>query len=198
MRMGDSYDYAMGFDEVELLHGRFVMSNPVEEWRPISGEPGYEVSNNGEVRSWKPLRNKAPVPEKARILKKRVNRYGYFTVVLLQSGRRKTYTVSALVCSAWGGNRPDGCVVRHLNGVRSDDRAVNLAWATPKENSRDSKLHGTYIHGESVNTAKLTNEKVMEIFNMNGTCAEIAEKFGVTFGTVSHIKNRRTWKHVSR
>ena len=51
MRMGDSYDYAMGFDEVELLHGRFVMSNPVEEWRPISGEPGYEVSNNGEVRS---------------------------------------------------------------------------------------------------------------------------------------------------
>jgi hypothetical protein len=88
--------------------------------------------------------------------------------------------------------------VRHLNGVRDDDRETNLTWGTPLENSMDAKSHGTWVHGEKVNTAKLTPEQVVQIHHMPGNCEEIAKMFDVCFATVSHIKNRRTWKHVPR
>ena len=194
-----AYDYSVGFDEIELLHGTRAMSNSVEDWRQVKNEPGYEVSSLGRVRSWKPIRNNAKVPDAPRLLGPGIDKDGYSRVVLYQNGKgKKDYRVSALVCAAWNGDRPNGNVVRHLNGIRSDDRPANLAWGTAAQNSKDSKDHGTWIHGEKVNTSRLTKEKVIEIYGMEGTCEEIASKYGVTFSTVSHIKTKRTWKHVTR
>lgn len=66
--------------------------------------------------------------------------------------------------------------------------------------------HYTRIHPEKVNRgqvngrAKLTDAKVIDIrtrYAAGGvTLASLAAEFGVSFGLISHIVNRKTWKHI--
>lgn len=52
-------------------------------------------------------------------------------------------------------------------------------------------------HAGSVNPmSKLTEDEVRALRAADGTLAEIASRFGVTFQTVSNIRLRHTWKHV--
>lgn len=170
----------------------------MEEWRPTNVDPDYEVSSLGRVRSWKPERNYAPRPKEARIRKLKVDRYGYNTVTLRVGGTRKHFTVSYLVAVAWHGERPEGCEVRHLNGDSSNDRPDNLTWGTPLENSNDKEVHGTKVKGEAINTAKLTEDDVRSILASDEPVADLAASYGVSIGTIYHIKQGRTWKHVVR
>lgn len=171
----------------------------MEEWRPIKGEPGYEVSSFGRVRSWKPLRNFAPAPSEPRVLKSGTDKDGYQRVCLYQHGvSRNEFRVCALVYEAWHGPRPSGAVVRHLDGVNTNDHRDNLAWGTPKQNSMDSQKHGTWVHGPRVNTAKLTEADVREILASDLGHSELARRYGVTPGAIWHIRDNRTWKHVER
>jgi hypothetical protein len=66
---------------------------------------------------------------------------GYPTVAL---GRGRTRTVHSLVAEAFIGPRPHGMEVRHINGVRTDPRRVNLCYGTRSENILDAVAHGTW------------------------------------------------------
>lgn len=108
-----------------------------EEWRAVPGYPDYEVSDQGRVRSYR--------RGKLRVLALPDDSRGYKKVTLCQdhSGRRGC-KVHVLVLLAFVGPRPDGAVIRHLNGVRDDNRISNLAYGTPAENTQDSLRHGTH------------------------------------------------------
>lgn len=49
-----------------------------------------------------------------------------------------------LVAAAWLGPRPDGLVIRHLDGNSRNNDVRNLAYGTPAENVRDTVRHGTH------------------------------------------------------
>ena len=49
-------------------------------------------------------------------------------------------TCHSLVCTAFHGPRPDGYQCDHINGIPTDNRACNLQWVTPAENTRRAKL----------------------------------------------------------
>lgn len=100
-------------------------------WLPVVGFPRYEVSSEGEIRSGK------------HILKPRPNSNGYLYLTLYREGERHTKRVHLLVAEAFYGQRPPGMVSRHLNGVRTDNRAENLAWGTYRDNVLDAVTHGT-------------------------------------------------------
>lgn len=167
-----------------------------EVWRPVRGQPGYEVSSHGRVRSWKPERNFAPVPKEPRILRRGTDKDGYRKVRLYQNGKCKDARVCALVCEAWHGPRPEGNLALHRNGINSYDRPGNLYWGTALENSADSLQHGTRCHGEQVRTAVLTEDDVREIKGRAGTHAALAAEYGVSPGAIWQIRAGRTWKHV--
>lgn len=71
----------------------------------------------------------------------------------------------------------------------------HLRWATSAENAADKIEHGTIVRGEDVNTAKLTEEQVLEIRRLEATVPrkELADMFGVTHGTIWEIQTRRSW-----
>ena len=101
-----------------------------EIWKDIVGYEGlYQVSNLGNVRS---LNYNHTGKEK--LLKQNINCNGYNYVVLAKEGSRKTYTIHRLVAIAFIPKSENKDCVDHINGIRTDNRVVNLRWATLKEN----------------------------------------------------------------
>lgn len=119
-----------------------------ERWQSITDHPGYEVSDQGRVRSLartitRSSGRRYSVPR--RLLEPFANSRGYLCVSLSRAdvpSKRRNAPVHALVLAAFTGPRPDGLVSRHLNGDRTDNRAANLAWGTVTENNRDTVAHG--------------------------------------------------------
>lgn len=109
------------------------MTETTEGWREVVGSYGlYSVSDWGRVRSvWQ-------------ILKPTLSDSGYLTVSVRVYGKRKTRPVHRLVVETFHGHPEHGKITRHLNGIRDDNRAENLAWGTPSENNADTLLHGNH------------------------------------------------------
>lgn len=112
-----------------------------EQWRPVPGYDGYEVSDQGAVRSWlNPARSRvkfASEPHEVRVQQGR-----YLTVRLFGVEKPRTWAVHQLVARAFLGEAPEGMEVRHLNGINYDCRLVNLAYGTSRENKRDTEALG--------------------------------------------------------
>jgi hypothetical protein len=120
----------------------------IEQWRPIPGWEGYEVSSLGRVKSlprvverWS-ARCRTPVRLRlrGRTLKPHVRRDGYASVALCENGQPRTQLVCALVLSAFTGPRPDGMVACHNNGIRNDNRLSNLRWGICRRKRREAEV----------------------------------------------------------
>lgn len=172
-----------------------------ELWKSVLQAPGYDISNLGRVRTRKPYRRFAPIPEEPRIVRQKINEDGYY-IIGLYLGNRKYFggLVSRMMLRVW---RPlenlDGSLkALHKNGDKLDNRILNLYWGTPLQNSADSKRHGTWVHGTRVNTAKLNEELVRYVLASRASHTELARELNVSIGAIWHIRDGRTWKHVER
>lgn len=103
----------------------------VEEWRPVEGHPGYEVSDHGRVRHGARVLKCSPGPNGYR-----KTRFGRGTPDLY---------VHHLVLAAFVGPRPDGAVTRHLDGDELNNALANLVYGTPGENMHDVVRHGRHV-----------------------------------------------------
>lgn len=84
-------------------------------WAEITGETGYEVSDQGEVKSQRKTLSQWTLERGQRAVKI----------------RGKTYLVHLLVLQAFVGPRPWGAEPVWCNGDISDNRLVNLKWRLP-------------------------------------------------------------------
>lgn len=177
-----------------------------EVWKPIPGFEGYEVSKSGLVRSWhnsggKPggKHKKRRIPRK---LKPWADKQGYLCVSLRSvCGGKKNLFVARLVLLTFVGSPRPKKEVAHINGVRTDNRLLNLIWATPKENNSHKKKHGTHLVGEHCNGAKLTGSIVSyikRVLTETGTSlvAKLARTYNVSPFTIYDINSGRTWNHI--
>ena len=112
-----------------------------EQWLPIKGYEGhYAVSNLGRVKSLErdlphARLGKRHIQEK--ILKSNLTgEHGYLALFLHSGhGNQKIHRVHRLVAEHFIPN-PDGkAFVNHIDGNRLNNRADNLEWTTPKENT---------------------------------------------------------------
>lgn len=179
-------------------------------WREPTDFPGYRVSRDGRLqsrRSRRPLGqgngSAVAMRDEWRDLKAILLPNGYLTARFRIDGRKYAVSkyVHRLVLELFVGPKPEGMEeVRHLNGVKTDNRVENLAWGTKKENWVDMRRHGTYPHGSRHGIAKLTEEKVMEILHLltdGRTHSSISKLYGVCPATITFIAKRQTWVHVS-
>lgn len=159
--------------------------------RELPGFSRYRFRADGEVIG---LRKVSP----ARILLGGSDKDGYRRFILMDDGgARRSVRRAVLICTAFHGGRPSGLQVRHLDGVNDNDHHENLCWGTAKENAADRNRHGTSCHGESNPQAKLTQRQADGVRASLESNGALANRFNVTKGTISHIRNGRSWVRAS-
>ncbi len=164
------------------------------EYRSLPQLSGYHFGSDGTVWAcWTRGRNPRPsgTPKPMKLFP---TPDGYLITRFKTASGMKTLKISHLILLAFVGPRPEGTEARHLNAVRDDNRASNLAWGTKSQNEIDKVRHG------NSNLTKLTPDKVREIVSLletGLTPKEIAPRFGVT---AQHIRRLRRggerWCHL--
>ncbi len=166
-----------------------------ENWKAVPGFEGlYEVSDLGRVRSLDrvvPVRlvsgsGSRRVPGK--VLSPGLDSAGYLSVSL---GKGRGYRVHHLVMAAFGGAPPEAGAQRlHCNGVKTDNRFVNLRFGSRADNMNDMALHGQ---------RKLSPEQVREIRAAppyRGFKKELGRRLGVSVSTIQDVRKGRSYAHV--
>lgn len=162
-----------------------------EKWNPVANFPRYLVSNWGNVRG-----------AKGKKLKLTPDRYGYICVFLYKKdGKRekKRARVHRLVAEAFIPNPEQKPYINHKDGVRSNNKAQNLEWATNSDNQKHRfhvLCHGiTEEHRKKMIEAstKACRKKVMcietgEIFE---SVREAAEAKKIWQSSISYASNGR-------
>ncbi len=89
-----------------------------EQWRPIAGFDGYEISDQGRVRSWRGMGRRPQRPKKPTIIVPQLRDGGHLCVVLRQGGGYRGLTIDVALRDTWGierrtirkSSRPKGAI----------------------------------------------------------------------------------------
>lgn len=178
-----------------------------ERWRWVVGyENYYMVSSLGRVKSMPrkvTQRFKREALRRKRILSQRVNRYGYCGVTLFINESAKDKLVHTLVAQAFISNPENKTQVNHKKGIKTDNRATQLEWSTPKENSNHAiKLGIDSVVGVHNGMSKITEKQAVEIKReyktiKHGNRKEAAKKYNITLGIFRRIGTGNSWKHLN-
>lgn len=178
--------------------------NPnVEQWKEIPDFPGYEVSDQGRVRSY----HCAPgygggmklcdIPKK--ILRHDIDQDGYHRVYPYRNGKREKRGIHVLVLLTFIGPCPPGMEACHNDGNPGYNYLHNLRWDTQQSNTNDRDMHGKTARGNRHWFAKLSIMDIIEIRRLRFQGyprSKIALLFGCSSSHVGNIACRRTWKHI--
>lgn len=119
-----------------------------EVWKPVPDWDGlYEVSSLGRVRSIdRAIECRDGVTRTFRGILRRtaLDDGGYPNLVLSKNGHFTRHRVHCLVAAAFLGPRPEGMVIRHLDGNAENCHVTNLAYGSVAENVRDTIRHGRH------------------------------------------------------
>ena len=183
----------------------------MEEWKEVDWIEGYrgvlEVSDQGNVRRraysyeclgrWgtphvtsKPARPMAPSNES----------HGYDVVAVQVDGRRKKFLIHRLVGRAFVPGFVEGLTINHINGIKTDNRSINLEWVTLSVNTKKQWEAGLVdTRGDSHPGRKLHSGQVRilrKLMRMGATAYELSILCGVTEQVVYGIKDGRRWSSV--
>lgn len=125
-----------------------------EKWKEF--HPRYSVSNLGRIkrhsyRQYNSLTGTYSV-YKEKIMKTFLSPTGYERVTLVLDGKQCKKAVHRIVAEAFVPNPENKPTVDHINGVRNDNRAINLRWFTNAEQQ---------IHRKDVFPVKATKGDVV-------------------------------------
>jgi len=177
----------------------------MEIWKEIIDFENYEISNLGNVRSWKSnnifKKRKSPI-SKSQIL----NNSGYFYVIFYKKNSGTHKYIHRLVSEAFIPNLKNKKEVNHINGIKTDNKVENLEWVTSSENKQHALKMGLFNpalqdrKGDKNGNAKLTEAKVLHIryflYENILTQKQIGSLFSISKQTISFIKNNRIWNNL--
>lgn len=123
-----------------------------ERWLPVPGYPGYEVSDQGSVRSLdREVQSRWGTPKvlKGKVLaQSQVGGSGptgrYHACTLFREGKRRSVTVHVLMLETFVGPRPEAMHGCHRDDDPNNNRLENLYWGTPSENVFDKVRNGNH------------------------------------------------------
>lgn len=153
----------------------------------------YAVTDKGKIWSYRSGMFLRPWKQKK----------GYLCVSLVGS---KVYKVHRVVATAFiKNNNPEKyTTVNHLDGVKTNNNAVNLEWTNNSGNIKHAWDTGLIVQSEKSkgwNTSRRIFEsgdilQIRKMFDSGETCSGISRKYSVSPGTIRQIVNRKSYKEV--
>ena len=182
-----------------------------EIWLPVAETEGlYEVSNTGRVRSldrfieYKQRGKTVRRLQKGKLLSNSSDAE-YQVVKVCYKDRHEYVRIHKLVAIAFVEKVEGKNYVNHIDANKHNNRADNLEWVTQKENIIHARKMGLCSDtiGEQHHNSKLTEDDIRWIRENDKATnggkmlrKEIAKTLGISVTTVTHIANRKTWKHI--
>lgn len=112
-------------------------------------------------------------------LKLRLNTWGYPSFSTNRD-KKRTHTAHRFVYEFFKGKVPEGLVVNHKDGDKTNNRITNLEAVTQYENC---------VHGRGTTLSRAQAEEIRASKEKQAT---LAMKYGVHQTTISNIKRRKT------
>ncbi len=174
------------------------------EWKQVAEFPDYEVSEHGTIRRL----TDSNCAKRGKVLRPKIDKYGYLVVRPFRDGRGRYMTVHRLVAMAWyGPMTPPYTQVAHHDGNHTNNHYSNLRWATAKENHDDRERHGRVVFGARHWRTKLTVAQTDELIRryhagMTGAGPRIyqyqlAKEYGVNQAYVSSLTRGKFKRRAS-
>ena len=172
----------------------------MEIWKDIESYEGiYQVSNYGKIKSLKRnvlMKGKFNYFKEEKILNPSTHKNGYLAIGLTKENKTKTFKVHRIVALHFIDNFLNKPEINHIDSDKSNNNVLNLEWCTSKENKEHAVKNKLNAFGEKSSGSKLTEKEVLEIRESNLSPTELSEKYKVNKGSISSIKNRKTWNHI--
>ena len=170
-----------------------------EEWKQLNNIncKNYFVSNMGRIKNKDNILIKHYVPK---------NKY-HIVKLFNDNNEFKCYLVHRLVAINFVDNNDpiNKIEVDHINANKDDNRADNLQWMTPLENTRkaiDMGLVPNQPKGENAHNVTHTEQDVINVCEMleqGYSYKNIIKKYpNYNQSWIQTIKNKRNWKHISK
>lgn len=178
----------------------------IEKWEDVVGYKGYyQVSSFGRVRSLSrvsQMKNGVKRKVKGKLISTSHLDRGYPKVSLYgPSGKCEPKSVHRIVAKAFIPNPENKTEVNHINGIKHDNRLVNLEWCTRLENARHARDSNLYKVGEKCHLSKLTGEEVLGIHELlikgSHTFKGIASIYSVDRTLIGLINQGKIWSSVT-
>ena len=132
------------------------------------------------------------------LLKPIAHHTGYLVYTIRQFGKQKQVRAHRFVWECLNGIIPEGMVINHLYGDKTNNHPSNLECVTQSENSRHAFEAGlrSGSPGSENSQSKLTEEGFLELVGLLPTHSngEIGRKFGLHPNYVSLIRHKKRWK----
>lgn len=174
----------------------------MEIWKPIhSLNDKYEASTEGQIRN----------ARTGKILKQFNNLFGYKVLTVRpEPNKQINVRVHRLITEVFLGKCPEGFVVNHKDGNKTNNRIENLEYVTPSQNNQhalDTGLRHTadmakiVPRGENHHCAKITESDVRNILRLRKSTGygrrKLAKITGISYSIIGHILSGRSWKHIT-
>lgn len=128
--------------------------------------------------------------------------HGYNTVSVHQNGKVKQYRKHRFIVECYIGSQiPEGMVINHINGIKTDNRLSNLEIVTHQQNTQHAVDLGLMKpkSGELNGNCKITEETARAIIRSilaNKTNLEISSEFNLSSKHISSIRRKHRWAHL--
>lgn len=173
-----------------------------EIWKDVPNYEGlYQISNLGRVKSLERQRKSgynSICLVKEKILKTKIDRYGYSTHPLCKDSKVKYITTHRLVCMAFveNTNPIKFNQINHIDGNKLNNSPDNLEWCDAKHNTKEALrlgLRGGKVYNPRVDSSKIDQfYKTGELVKTYISLAEAERVSGVLKTAINNCLNGRS------